>query len=178
MLLVVVVVGAVDPSARSAVDRGFNRVRYDLVPSYSNVPLERVVAQGNGACGPLSMANNDTIYWYTQPAGPQPERIVITLAPSFRGTVGRIVFTPLVANSQTPPSGAASPAPYAIRVSSRPAGEVIVAQLDNPPKLQAVSVNFKVTVPSTILIRALTTDPGGRPGACAETGVVLNERKG
>ena len=178
MLLVVAIVGAVDPSARSAVDRGFNRARYDLVPSYSNVPLERVVAEHNGACGPSSMTDNDTIYWYTQPAGSQPERIVITLAPSFRGTVGRIVFTPLVANSQAPPSGAASPAPYGIRVSSQPAGEVSIAQLDNPPKLQAISVNFKVTEPSTIFIRALTTDPGARPGACAETGVVLNERKG
>ncbi|HTW06348.1 MAG TPA: hypothetical protein VME46_02495 [Acidimicrobiales bacterium] len=180
VLLVVVVVCAVDPSARNGIDRGFNRVRYDLIPTYANVPLEKVRGEGSGACGPLSMAGNDTVYWYTQPAGTGLERIFITLAPSFRGTIGRIVFTPLKASGQaatTVASSAALPAPEMVRVSVRPPGAVTVTNLDNPPKLQAIKVDLKITAPSVVIIRALTTDPGATPSSCAETGVVLNQRK-
>jgi hypothetical protein len=184
VLLVVVVVCIVDPSARHALVREEDRVRYDIIPTYSAVPLERVVTTGNGACPAAGMANNDTIYWYTQPAGAEPERIVVTLAPTFTGTIGRIVFTPLVVSpslqpgGQTLPSGQASPAPLELRVSARPPGAVTTTSLDNPPKLQAISVDIKVAKPSEILIRALSTDPGGVANTCAETGVVLDERKG
>jgi len=172
VLLVVVVVLAVDPSARNRATSYANRIRYDIVPSYSMVPLKSAVA--SGGCNPAVLANNDTVYWYTRSTRDAPQSLTMTISPNFKGTIGVIAFTPLQAPLVVP-SGSAAPAPYVIRIVSQPLGTVVTSSLDDPPKFLKVDItNVNRT---ELVIQAINTDSGAGLGSCAETGVVLWERK-
>ena len=176
VVLVAVVVGAVDPSARHSVTRQVNRWRYDILPSYQKVPLETVDASGYGSCTPPVLSGNDTVYWYTRAVIDGPEDLTITVAPGFTGTIAKIAFTPLVASASAPPNGQASPNPEEIALRSTPPSTPETITLANPPKFQQATV--KVVSPSVVRLQLVSTDPGAAPTTCAETGLVLYQRTG
>jgi hypothetical protein len=150
-------------------------LRYDIVPAYLKVPLEAATATGPGDCGPAQLAANDTVYWYTRALSDGPESLTVTVAPSFTGTIARIAFTPLVANSNAAPSGQASPNPEQMVLTSTPPGPAVPITLSDPPAFEQVKV--KVAQPSEVRLRLVGTDPGAAPTTCAETAVVFYERK-
>jgi hypothetical protein len=155
------------------VTQWYSELKGKFVPTFSKVPVERVSASNFGACGAPLLQDNDTVYWYT-PAGGGPQSLTIALASSFTGTISKIAFTPLTPPTHAPQSGQASPYPSQIVLSSTPAGNDTVINLNNPPAFQQETI--KLVGPSEVLLRLVTADQGAVAGTCAETGIVLYER--
>lgn len=139
------------------------------------VPLKSAVATGYGDCGPALLDNtNTTAYWYTRSTRDAPQTLTITISPSFTGTVGVIAFSALTA--QQLPSGEASPHPYMVRLISKPQGTIVPISLqDPPPKLLKITITAEHR--AEIELQVINTDSGSGLNSCAETGVVLWERK-
>lgn len=177
LVVLAAIVVSVDPTLRNKAVSAAHRVRYDLFPAYPKVPLQAAVASGSGACGPAQLLHNDTVYWYTRSLSDSPQALSITVAPTFTGTVDRLAFTPLVPTNQAAPSGQASPNPQEVILTAQPPGTPRTPiTLDNPPKFQQATV--KVKRATEVRLRLVSTDPGAAPTTCAETAVVLYERKG
>jgi hypothetical protein len=101
--------------------------------------------------------------------------LTINIVPSFTGTISKIAFTPLTAPTHPAQSGQASPHPQQIVLSTVPPGSDTVVNLNNPPSFQQENVHL--VRPNEVQLRLVTTDPGATPATCAETGLVLYERK-
>jgi hypothetical protein len=175
IVLLVIVVFAVVPSLRHRASNWYTSAYDQLVPSYSKVPVERVQASGSGDCGPPLLQDNDTVYWYTRAASDGAQSLTISIVPSFTGTISKIAFTPLTTPTHPAQSGQASAHPQQIVLSTTPPGSDTVVNLNNPPSFQQENVHL--VRPNEVMLRLVTTDPGAAPATCAETGLVLYERK-